>query len=173
VVPDLEAVRDEPAQHRRALAHAGERLAVHVESARRLEAGVLPGEREHDPDRGVRLDRPVGTVEELLFGRVVEREDHRRLAGRDVELSQNEVLGANRDVVLAVQARELGAELGCREVVVAAVRTDLVVHQDRHETEFVRLHLPRCRAEVRRGNRRLQLQDDGRGRGTRVAPAAA
>jgi hypothetical protein len=162
VVADLETVLGQPAQ-RAPVGVAAERVLVDVQAGHRPEPGVRGRDVQQDADRRARRRLALGRQAERARVTVVEGQDHRVRAGREVEPAGDQFGRRDRDVVLGREPFELRGEVGGRAVVHRPrLRDDAVVHENRHPAELVGAHLPG------RGGRDADRRDRGRGRRRRA-----
>ena len=102
-------------------------------------------ERFHDPDSALRVERELAVLQrrqaELGDVRIVEGQDDRALAGRRADTVIEEIAQLDHVEVVVVKPLQVGTELVRRAHELLRRRAELVVFQDRHLTELVRLEL--------------------------------
>ena len=113
----------------------------HVERRGPAEIGTLTDERLQHPDArlGIDLELTVARdIAELAWRRVVEREDDRRRAGRDVDASVEQIVEGEQPVTARVEGLQIAAEILGRPRPPLLGVVDLVVLEDHDAAELVR-----------------------------------
>lgn len=144
VVAEFVAVRDQPGQLRLAepalvvlvVVVAERQRGRDVEDPRAAEVGVAGDHLLQDAHGAVGVDggRTVGLhqIAELRLGAIVERQDHRGLPRRDVQVAGDELVHRGEIVTVRIKIRQVAPEGGGGAIPHAGrIGQEGVVHQDR------------------------------------------